>query len=76
MLVNLASAEGVEVRKFSPLHCRIFGAVVVDYWPSTSRAWVLGSRDKAREMSPVEAYELSKYKEILPEGAEDHLRNL
>lgn len=76
MLENCASAEGVELRKFSPLHFRIMGANMVDYWPSTSRAWLVGSSHKAKQMSPQEAYALSIHAELLPENAIDHMKNI
>jgi hypothetical protein len=78
-LRELAVLNGFEVRSFSPIHSRVFGSTVVDYWPTSGRAWVTGSNERAREMAPHEVIELAcevnKF-ESLPEGAEDHMRSL
>jgi hypothetical protein len=38
---------------------RIFGDSTVDYWPSTGRAWLLNSSEKAMDMTPEEAVALA-----------------
>jgi hypothetical protein len=77
-LLRLGTERGVEVRVFTPIHCRIFGETIVDYWPTTGRTWITGTSDSAREMTPREAIDLATFAqpELMPEGAEDHLRSL
>ena len=47
----LPGAEIVELDKF---HYRIKGGTTVDYWPSTNRAWVTGTRNKSFRASVSE----------------------
>ena len=37
------------VLEFSPSHLRIIVERAVDYWPSTGRAWVVGSHERSRQ---------------------------
>lgn len=42
-------------------HLRIHGPhVAVDYWPSTSKAWVLESKCKGFRVTPAEVFEIAR----------------
>jgi len=77
---SLARSFGFEVEVFSPIHCRIHGSTLVDYWPTSSRAWLTHSRNKAEVRTPREVIALAGAHlpdvELLPEGAADHLKAL
>lgn len=52
---------GVDVEQFSPTHIRVFGhEITVDYWPSTGKAWVIGSRDKSSFATPEKVLQLAR----------------
>ena len=74
----LGVANGVEVRQFSAIHCRIFGPRTVDYWPTTGRAWVIGVGSSMRAIEPVEAMRLAMKHERVVEEAEalNHMRSI
>lgn len=59
-LRTLAKPLGIGVWAFSPIHCRVFGKLTVDYWPSTTRAWIRGSSGKAKKLAPGEVLALAK----------------
>ena len=40
---------GLEVFEFSPSHLRLIGKILVDYWPSTGRAWITDSAEPTFE---------------------------
>jgi hypothetical protein len=50
---------GVEVWEFSPIHLRIVGKNLVDFWPTTGKAWMLGSYSPARIMTALQVCELA-----------------
>jgi hypothetical protein len=76
-LRDLASSAGFRLQEFSAIHCRIFGTVTVDYWPTTGRAWVTDSRERASKMTPYEVIELAGGSpQNLPEGAVEHLQSI
>lgn len=72
--------HGIEVRQFNPIHYRIFGETVVDYWPTTGRCWITGSADAAVKKTPEEvaalALQYASITELLPEQALDHLKSI
>lgn len=79
VLRRLHESLGLEIWEHSHLHLRIVGKNVIDYWPSTSRAWEVGSRERAKIMT-VEAvcdWALGgEANEILPEGAQMHMDSM
>jgi hypothetical protein len=76
-LRDLARSAGFRLEEFSAIHCRVFGSSVVDYWPTTGRAWVTGSKEPAEKVTPQEVIEWAGGMRIpLPEGAEEHLRSI
>lgn len=80
-LRKLCEAAGYPVQAFSHIHFRVHGPTRVDYWPGTSRAWIVDSAHKGRVVEPSEVVQLASY-EPLPqeqpmlEGAESHMRSL
>lgn len=44
----------LEVWEFSKIHYRVVGELSVDYWPTTGRAWLVGSFDGAKPMTVAE----------------------
>lgn len=73
-LRRLAAPHGFEVRAFSDIHIRVFGNTVVDYWPTSGRAWLVGAKGRASNMTPEEVVAAALSFTDLPDGAEDHLR--
>lgn len=69
-------AVGLDYEVFNSRHCRIYGAITVDYWPTTSRAWIVRSRTKARKMTAREAIELAREVPIVvdEEAARSHMK--
>lgn len=59
-LRRLASDAGFELQEYSRVHCRLFGAAVVDYWPTTGKAWLTGSSAKATRMTPTEVVSVAR----------------
>ena len=55
----LASSLGLEVWEFESWHLRIVGKQLVDFWPSTGKAWIVGSPERARPMSVNEVCSLA-----------------
>ena len=49
---------GVEIVGLDEFHFRIMGKVTVDYWPSTDRAWITGTRSKSFRASVKKVSEL------------------
>lgn len=80
VLANEAVRKNVSVRMLNqyPMHVRITGNCVVDYWPATQRAWVFGSEHAANVTPPEGAIQmaLAGVPEWLPEGALEHLRTI
>lgn len=76
-LRRLHQRLGFDVLQFTHLHYRICGQHLVDYWPSTGRAWLVGSLGNGEVMSVAEACALALGGlEILPEGAQLHLNSM
>lgn len=80
-LKRLCKAEGFQLFEFSPIHFRVVGRTRVDYWPSTSKAWITDSAQKGEKRTPVEVVQLARLLPLdegplLPEGAQEHLRSL
>lgn len=77
-LQTLRASLGLEVPEFSKIHLRIVGKQSVDYWPSTGRAWITGSRQGSRLMPIFAACEaaLADPAETLPEGAQAHMNSI
>lgn len=79
ILRKLHKSLGLEVYEHCHTHLRIVGKKVIDYWPSTGRAWEVGSMDRTKIMS-VEAVcdwaSRNEYCELLPEGAQMHMDSL
>lgn len=44
-----------------PMHIRIFGQRVVDYWPATGKAWIVGSNERGQKLTPAQALDLAGY---------------
>jgi hypothetical protein len=51
---------GLEVWQFSDIHYRIIGERTVDYWPTRGTAWLVGSHERGRKMSPTEICDLAR----------------
>lgn len=50
-LIRLCDQFGIQFQEYGRgNHFRLFGGVVVDYWPGTSRAWKTGSLFKGEKM--------------------------
>lgn len=66
---------GVKVTQFSEIHFRIEGLFSVDYWPSTGRVWITGSKEAFEQiLEPWEAMKLAQGDyHPLPEGAAEHM---
>lgn len=75
-----ANRKGVSVQMLNkyPMHVRITGHLIVDYWPATQRAWVFGSEHAANVTPPEDAIQmaLAGNPERFPEGALEHLRTI
>jgi hypothetical protein len=70
-----------ELRCFSPIHVRVFGNSVVDYWPTTGRVWVLGMVGGASAGTPADAVRLASEfsrEELVVgyESARSHLKEI
>lgn len=48
----------------------------MDYWPGKGTTWVVGSMEKGRKMTPIEAVSVALAKPLLPEGSAEHLNSL
>ena len=57
-LRKLKDMHGLEVLEFNKIHLRIVGKKLVDYWPSTGKAWVVGSTEQGRAMTVQQVCEL------------------
>jgi hypothetical protein len=76
LMRDLYSQYPVEVLEFSPIHYRVIGTCcIVDYWPSTGRAWIVGSSSTAAVMEPKEVFELVAIG-IIPEDSKQHILSL
>lgn len=75
-LKRLAAESGIDVVAFSPIHCRVFGDTVVDYWPTTKRTWITGSTKKAAVCEPQEVVALAREPQLVveQEAAIEHMR--
>jgi hypothetical protein len=74
-LRRLYGPLGLEIWEFSGVHLRIVGKNLVDFWPTTGKAWMVGSRRKGRVMTASEVCDLALGDtEILPDGASEHMR--
>ena len=52
-LIRLCDSIGIEFQEYTPnVHFRLFGQTVVDYWPSSQKAWLTGSMAKGKKMHP------------------------
>lgn len=78
ILVNESVRHKVSIRMLNeyPMHVRVTGECVVDYWPATQNAWLYGSKHEANVTAPEEVIALALQAFRLPEGASDHLRSL
>ena len=74
-LRKLHLSLGLDVLEFSHLHYRIVGEISVDYWPSTGRAWVVGSAGNGEIVSVAEACALA-VGSPLSEEARSHMESL
>jgi hypothetical protein len=61
-LKGLANELGFRVQEFSPIHVRVFGSTTVDYWPTTSRAWIVGGVRKAEHVTPLNVIEMARWR--------------
>lgn len=61
-LRSIAKPLGIEVRVLNewPMHIRVFGENAVDYWPTTGKAWLMGSASSAH-YSPSEVIGLAVF---------------
>ena len=76
-LRKLSVDLGLEVWEFQRTHLRIVGKQLVDFWPSTGKAWVVGSHGRGKLMSVAEVCDLAlDDSEILPEGAKEHMDSM
>lgn len=77
-LNRLAMEVGYEVREFSEIHVRVFGATTVDYWPTTSRAWVVGGSKRAERVTPLNVIEMARQEAFVVEQAEakQHMQSI
>lgn len=77
-LRKLKDLLGLEVWQFSDIHLRIVGKELIDYWPTTGKAWVVGSHEGGRKMSVAQACDLALggLPDLLPEGAQLHMDSL
>lgn len=76
-LRKLHRSLGLDVLEFSHLHFRICGKTLVDYWPSTGRAWIVGSQGNGAIVSVAEACALAYGEpEMLPEAAQMHMDSM
>ena len=74
----IAAISGVQVTVLNdyPMHLRLRGERVYDYWPSTHRAWEYGTEMKsAVKVDPCEVVGLT-LDASLPESASEHLNAL
>jgi hypothetical protein len=55
----LTSSLGLEVWELERWHLRIVGKQLVDFWPSTGKAWVVGSVMKAEPMTVSQVCDLA-----------------
>lgn len=70
----LASSMGLEVWEFSNVHLRIVGRQIVDYWPSTDRAWIIGETGRALSLTPRGACVLAlRHPDDLPADSQAHM---
>lgn len=58
-LRSLFRGYSLGVSQYSVSHLRIFGKIVVDYWPSTNKVWIVGTSGKAAQMTPRQVCELA-----------------
>lgn len=79
LLRKLYESLGLEVYEHSHVHFRIVGKNVIDYWPSTNRAWQVGTHERAKIMTVEAVCDWAaggEFCEILPEGAQMHMDSL
>lgn len=67
-LRGLAVEAGFSLVEFSVIHCRIFGATTVDYWPTSGRIWRTGSAEKAFPGEPKDAISVARQSREVVEG--------
>lgn len=61
-LQRITQLKGVDLKVLNryPMHLRLVADVTVDYWPSTSRAWIFGSpHASAEKVEPWKAVEMT-----------------
>ena len=77
-LISLATQRGFKVHRYSFLHWRILGNQAVDCWPTTGRAWVVGGKNPAAKLSPVEAVELARSGSVVVDevAARSHMQSI
>ena len=77
-LRELAKSAGFRLVEFSAIHFRIFGAVAVDYWPTTGRMWITGSATKAAIVEPHEAIHAAQQEAQVIDGesAASHMKSI
>lgn len=79
-LKSLTEQYGLRLDIYSPTHCRIFkGAVCVDYWPTSGKAWRTGSGEKSRGLTPKQTVDFLRslpHAQTLPEGSKEHLQSI
>jgi hypothetical protein len=73
-LMKLSAIHGFDVHAFSPIHVRVHGDIDVDYWPTTGKAWVVGS-SKSLRGEPTDVIELASTGSVVEQrAAEAHMR--
>jgi hypothetical protein len=55
-----ALGDGIGIKKYTPYHYRIFGDVIMDYWPTKNKCWLTGSKIKAMSASPIDIAKLAR----------------
>jgi hypothetical protein len=79
LIKAMGEVSGVEVLLLNeyPMHLRLKGERIVDYWPSTRRAWEYGSEyQSAVKVNPEEVVTLTLSQNLLSPEAQEHLRSI
>src|SRR5262245_43498259 len=76
-LKRLGSVKGYEVHEFSKIHVRVHGERLVDYWPTTGKAWVLGGAKAQNGAEPKDVIDLAMVAPVVEhEAAKAHMQSI
>lgn len=71
---EIAKKSGVIYKEFSKSHVRFTGGITVDFWPTTNRAWIMGT-DKSFKINRSEEIIAVANQELFPEGVKWYTTN-